>query len=99
MSQKTDLPIINQAIELIDKHSDFDEEMAHHLKFGYVLSTPTCFVLAEMKDDTLVVNFVIGDLTELLSRITPLKPKFLKFEKNGKDKRYDYQKFLKRINP
>jgi len=98
MSLKTDQPIINQAIELIDKYSDFDEEMAYHLRNGYVLSTPTSFVLAEMKEDTLVVHFVIGSVLELLSRIYPLTPKWIMFEKNGKDKRYEYQKFLKRFN-
>lgn len=90
-------PIIHQAIQLIDQHSDFDEEMAACLASdtGYVYKSPDCFVIANYDEHTkdLLVHFVVGDLMQLMHLI-PFEPLTISFEKNKKVKTYDYSRFI-----
>lgn len=95
------MTLIEQAIELIEKHRDFDEEVAECLKSptGYMYKSPTCFVLANYDpiENELIIHFVVGNLIEMLNKIHMI-PKIITFEKHGNIKSYNYQKFIKRFN-
>lgn len=91
--------IIQKAIKLIDKHSDFDEEMAECLNSntGYLYKSPKLFVIAnyDYEKEDLLVHFVVGDLTELI-KLIDFTPKTISFEKNKKTKTYLYKTFIRK---
>lgn len=95
------MDITREAIKLIDKHSDFDSEIAECLasKTGYFYKSPTSFVIANYDEDKqdLLVHFVVGNLKELLELIK-FTPETITFEKNGKEKTYSYSYFIKKCS-
>lgn len=91
--------IINQAIELVDKYSDFDEEIAACLtsETGYMYKSPTCFTIVNYDENTrdLLVHFLVGNMVEVLS-LVPFTPLTISFEKNKKIKTYAYSHFIRK---
>lgn len=92
--------MIQQVIQLIDQHSDFDAEMAAALASpqGYCIKTSNAFVLCEYNELTqhLLVHFAHGELKALmkLTSVLPNEPITIAFEKHNKDKHYNYQRFI-----
>ena len=116
MNQKEQIlkrPVVT-AIKLFDElGDDFDTFLPFYLTYGYVLSTPSCFVLAKriescnnIKDDfyyndegkILFVFYAVGEVKELCDYI-PKDIEYICFYRRGKDrlKIYKLDKFLEKI--
>ena len=83
--------------------ADFDESLAWHMKEGFVINVPYLFAMGYFykEDDRVILHLTmaVGDIRFLFRFGINNFVDILEFQRNfsGKTKRYDYEKFIKRI--
>lgn len=83
--------------------ADFDKLLMWHFAGGWVINVPYLFGMGYFykEDDEVIlhVTFVTGDMNHLLNYSFHNVIDKIEFERNcnGKPKRYDYNKFVKRV--
>jgi len=83
--------------------TDFEEVLAWHLGNGFVISVPYLFAMGYFYEDEGIVchiTYVCGDIPTLFRYNLNYVIDILEFQRNfsGKTKRYDFNRFVEKLN-
>ena len=85
-----------RALYTPDYHGTFEEDLEYYLRYGYVVSMPTFFCMAEQIDDAWHIYAYAGDMSGIFKH-APYPLPFVTFDRRGKPRTYAWDVIYRKI--